>query len=122
MLTKHIGKRVGRNSLLSAHGTSAGGAAVAITIAAATNKRHLVHHVQWSYDTAPTGGMLTITSAGVTKFEVTISAAGPGGFGISIVSGVGEAIVITLAGGGGAVVGKINAQYNTEVDRLEYGK
>lgn len=84
--------------------------AAVITLTAVENRRHTVHFVQWSYTAAPTGGRLTIDVGGVTKFDVDITAAGPGGFNLYIVAGVNQEVVITLAAPGGVVVGKLNAQ------------
>ena len=117
MLTKNIGKRMPRASLKNAHNTSAGNDVATVTLAATPGRIQYVHHVQWSYNPAPTGGRLTITVAGNTKFEVDILAGGPGGFGIELAGGVNEAIVITLAAGGGGVVGKLNVQYTTEGEK-----
>lgn len=93
--------------------TSAGGAAVSITLAAVTgpDRKRVIDRVDWSYSAAPTGGRLTIASGAQATYDLDIAAAGPGvvdfsrgGFkGLAATS-----LVVTLAGGGGAVVGKLN--------------
>jgi hypothetical protein len=92
-------------------GTSAGGAAIAITLAAVAARRNGVKSIVFSYNTLPTGGRLTITDNAVTVFDIDVPAAGQ--FQIPLPDGVqnlavNTALVATLAGGGGAVVGKIN--------------
>lgn len=89
------------------------GAATAaiITIAAVADNRHILHAVQWSYSAAPTGGRLTVEDgAGTVIFDVDITAAGPNELKPFITGSINTAMVITLASGAGAVVGKLNAQ------------
>lgn len=90
--------------------TSGAGASVAITIAADAVRRRVIDAVHFSYSAAPTGGRLTIASGAQATYDVDITAAGPGqvtfpgGFkGLAATS-----LVVTLAGGGGAIVGKLN--------------
>lgn len=117
MLAKLFGRTTRRDFLLRAsHRPNADTAAV-VTLAAVTDLEHVVHNIQWSYSDAPTGGKLTITVAAVIVWEVDITAAGPGGFGMPIAGDDNEAVVITLAAGGGSVVGKLNVQYTTEPTR-----
>jgi len=72
--------------------------------------RNVIQGVAWSYSAAPTGGGLVITDGTTTLFSVAITAAGvdslifPGGF----TPGASKALVVTLASGAGAVVGKVN--------------
>ena len=83
--------------------------AAVITLAATASKKHYIPRVVWSYDAAPTGGRLTITDDGTTVFDLSITAAGPGVIDVGIESAaVNKAMVITLAAGGGVVVGKVN--------------
>lgn len=114
MLNKSVGKFVSRDSIkLSNHAPSSNVAAV-VTLAATASKKQVLHSVQWSYDAAPTGGTLTIAQGGTTVFIVSITAAGPGGFDITIPGNTNEAVTATLAAGGGGISGKINVQYTTE--------
>lgn len=89
--------------------------AAVITIPAVESEWHVIDRIDWSYDLAPTGGLLTIAVNGVTKWAESITAAGPGSFDFSAMGGwadenaVGLAVVITLASGGAAVTGKLNA-------------
>lgn len=94
---------------------AAAGAAATITKAAATDRFHVLDWVAWSYDSAPTGGGLTITIGGVTYLDIDITAAGPGmmRFDPPIYNPAetrNEAVVITLDGGGGSVQGKVNVR------------
>jgi hypothetical protein len=120
MLVKVVGQTALRETVRSAVHVPAAATAAVITIAAVANRKHWIHNIQWSYSADPTGGRITITSGGVTKFDVDVTTGGPGGFGLEIVGGVNEEIVITLASGGGTVVGKLNAQYSTETNVTEY--
>jgi hypothetical protein len=96
------------------HATSDANDTAVITLAAATDTIHALDSLQWSYSAAPTGGKLTIAIGGSTVWEVDITAAGAGP-NIIFPKGVyqttgNEAMVLTLAAGGGAIVGKLNAQ------------
>jgi hypothetical protein len=85
-------------------------AAAVVTLAAPTRGRKAVAYVVWSYSAAPTGGRLTMASGADTFFDIDITAAGPGA--LKPVPLPGEdatSIVVTLAAGGGGVVGKLNA-------------
>lgn len=96
----------------------AGATAAVLTYAAVTGKRHIISQVIWSYDTAPTGGALTIQDvSGTTIFSINISAAGPGfiTFDPPICGAANNtAMIVTLASGAGAVVGKVNARHWVE--------
>jgi hypothetical protein len=119
MLTKLIGQRALRTTIRSAQETSADNGAATITLAAVASRSHFVHHLQWSYNGSPSAGRLFITSDGVTKFDVDVTTGGPGGFGLELIGGVNETVVITLAAGGAGVIGKLNVQYTTESNRPE---
>ena len=97
------------------HATHAPAAATAavITIAAEAEVVHVLDQIEWSYDAAPTGGRLTVTIGGTTVLDLSITADGPGfiPFPKGLYGTVNQAVVITLASGGGTVVGKINATY-----------
>jgi len=121
MLTKIVGNKLSNNNVLPKSHYPTGNTAAVITIAAVADQRIIIDSIQWSYSGAPTGGRLSITDGGVTIFDIDITAAGPGGFGLTLpASGglkspaAGSAIVITLAAGGAGVTGKLNAQVSIE--------
>lgn len=94
---------------------AAGNAAAAITVAAETENYWVLDFISWSYSAAPTGGKLTVTINAVSVYEVDITAAGPGVIDFAhhpLYTGVkNQALVVTLAAGGGTVVGKVNIRY-----------
>lgn len=92
----------------------AAGAATAavVTILAEATGRHVLCRIVWSYSAAPTGGKLTITGEGTT-LEFDITASGPGSLPLTYVGVKNTNVVVTLASGGGAVVGKVNVEYYT---------
>lgn len=71
---------------------------------------HVINGVAWSYSAAPTGGRLTITDDGNTVLDIDITAAGPGSlcFAHPLKGTANKAVVVTLAAGGGVIVGKVN--------------
>lgn len=88
--------------------------AAVITISALAEERWAVIQIFGSYDATPTGGKVTVTSAGVTIFEIDLPAAGPfnGLLGDApIQGGKNEDVVITLAAGGSGKIGKLNVAY-----------
>ena len=92
------------------HSPAAATAAV-ITIAAVAAKQHNIDCVVWSYSAAPTGGNLKVEDgAGVTVFSMDITSAGAGfiPFNPLMRGSVNTAMIVTLASGGGSVVGKVN--------------
>ncbi len=96
---------------LAAHrAVSGAGAAVSLTYAAVPGKRHVITGVHCGYDAAPTGGLLTIEDvSGTIIYRIPITAAGaaPINFPEPITTAaVNTALIITLAAGGGAVLGK----------------
>lgn len=92
--------------------TPAANTAAVVTYAAQPNLRHVVTGLAWSYSAAPTNGNLKIEDIlGTTVFSIDITAAGAG----VIVfpqpkksATANTAMIITLAAGGGAVVGKLS--------------
>lgn len=84
--------------------------AAVITLVAVPEQRQKLRFVAWSYSAAPTGGALTITGLeGGATWEVAITAAGPGAMIMPQLTGrVNTDVVITLATGGGTVVGRLN--------------
>lgn len=114
MLTKILGNSAlpTANALIDSHFPAAATAAV-VTLAAIEFKRRVVARIVWSYSAAPTGGKLTITGEGTT-FEFDITAAGPGSLPLCYVGAENTAVVVTLASGGGTVVGKLNVEHYIE--------
>ena len=94
----------------------ADGSDTAITLTASTGRVHVIYGIRWSYSAAPTGGGLTIVDdAGTpnTLFQIDIIAAGQD----SIFFPEGKQIsggVITLAGGGGVIQGKLHIDHRLE--------
>ena len=81
---------------------------VAVTLAAQAGMRHHILGVTWSYSGAPTGGRLSTTGLEGDEFDVDITAGGPGAMLMPpAVSTRGGEVVVTLAAGGAAVVGKL---------------
>jgi hypothetical protein len=92
------------------HAPAAATAAVITKAAAGAGIHHVISGIAFSYSAAPTGGNLTITDGGVTVFNIDITAAGWGqiNFDEPIMGDANAAMVVTLASGAGAVVGKVN--------------
>ena len=85
--------------------------AAVVTYAADPNAAHIISGIAWSYSAAPTGGNLKIENgSGVTVFTMDITAAGPGYiyFEPAKKGGLNTAMIVTLASGAGAVVGKVS--------------
>ena len=94
--------------------TAAANTAVVITLAAQTGYRHYLVQLIWSYSATPTGGRVTITGLKGDDYDWDITAAGPGPANFPPIAGdVSTAVVVTLAAGSGAVVGKLNVAYVT---------
>lgn len=111
MINQNLNRNIGPGAVSAKIHVPAANTACVITIAADPVRKHVCHLVQWSYSTAPTGGRLTIEDgAGTVVFDVDITAAGPGGLTLFISGSANKAMVITLAAGGAAVQGKLNAQ------------
>lgn len=84
-------------------------AATVVTYTAVANGRHCLDKVQFSYSAAPTGGRLTVEDgAGNVVKDLTITAAGPLSVDLSMIGTPNTAMIITLADGGAAIVGKMN--------------
>jgi len=113
MFIRNAGTQISGAGPLNKVVTSAGGAAGVITIAAVVDKRHILHKLVWSYNTTPTGGRLTVTG-GLNALDLDVSNAGPGSLSINYVCIANTAMVITIASGGGAVVGKLYIEHQTE--------
>jgi hypothetical protein len=86
------------------------GAASTITYVASPGNSHTISGVAWSYGASPTGGNLLIQDGSNTILNLDITAAGPGVivFPRPKKGTPGANLVITLAGGGGSVQGRVN--------------
>ena len=100
---------------MSQYATAAADTAVTITLAAGTLKEHRVHGIIWSYDADPTGGALTIADDVGNNMSVDITTGGPGFLPLPVLSTEGDAVTITLAAGGGTVVGKLTVIMDFDV-------
>lgn len=90
--------------------TATNAAAVLTFPAPGDNYAWVLPAVVWSYSAAPTGGALTVTDGTSTYFQITITAAGPGFIApLNFQMQENASMVLTLADGGAAVVGKLNA-------------
>lgn len=114
MLVRITGHKSNPSRIVTGTHLPAANTAAVVTVTAVTGKTITLHGVQWSYSTSPTGGKLTIASNSVTLWEGEITAGGPGGFNFCLPGTRGQNMVITLASGTGACVGKINVQYVIE--------
>ena len=98
--------------------TSAQGGAnadVTVTILGLPNLRHRIYTVGWSYSAAPTAGKVSSTGLEGNQTDLDITAGGIGQLPYPPVDGrVGTAVSVTLAAGGGTVVGKLVIKYESE--------
>lgn len=115
MLTRSLQNgnlNIGSVSNLS-HFPAAATAAV-ITVAAVTDRRHIVHAILASYSATPTGGRLTVKSASTVLVDLDLAIAELVEINNPIVAEYGEELEIRLYSGAGTVVGKLNALVTTE--------
>lgn len=89
--------------MISQHTPAADTAAV-VTLAADAAYRNRIKRISWSYSAAPTGGALTVVY-GSTTLTWHIAAAGPGQIELDLIGAQNQAIVCTIAAGGGAITG-----------------
>lgn len=91
--------------------TAAVNTAVVITIAHNILNSTRLKTLSWSYNAAPTGGLVTVVVNAVTILQLDITAAGPGFVDLGA-AGLECAnnfdVVITLAAAGAAVAGRLN--------------
>lgn len=83
-------------------------AAAVVTITGQTGYKIIVTQVFWSYNSAPTGGAITITDS-TTTLSLDITAAGPGSITFTPPLAFAEdaTVTVTLADPGGAIVSKV---------------
>ena len=90
----------------------AGDTVATIVLAApGAGRRNVISGVAWSYTAAPANGNLRIhDGAGHTFLSVDIIAGGPGfiPFDPGLGAGSNRQIILTLAAGGGVILGKLN--------------
>jgi len=99
--------------------SSAGAAAVVTKNPVGAGWAYVVSSISWSYSSAPTGGRVTIVdSGGDTLDDFDITAAGPGErvYEWPIQGVPGNGMTITLAGGGGSIVGKLRVGIKVRSD------
>jgi hypothetical protein len=97
---------------------AADGSDTAITITAIAGRIHVIHGIRWSYSAAPTGGALTVVDDAAspnTLFQVDAPAAGYKEIVFDPPREVGQGVglVITLAGGGGVIRGRLAVDRST---------
>lgn len=114
MFTRQVSHKSNRAKIIRANHLPVANTAAVVTVNAATGLTHTIHGIQWSYSTSPTGGNLLIQSNGVTLWSVDITAGGPGGYNFTMPATPNQNLVVTLASGTGACVGKLNVQYVSE--------
>jgi hypothetical protein len=114
MFGRLVGHTSDRARPVAANNTPAANTAAVVTVAAVAGKTITLHGCQWSYSVSPTGGRLTVTSNGVSLFDVDVTSGGPGGFNFCIPGTHDQNLVVTLASGTGTCVGKLNVQYVIE--------
>ena len=82
-----------------------------MTLAATTGKAWVITALSWSYNAAPTGGLVTVQDRATTVLELAITATGPGEVSLplaGVAGSTGNAVTVTLAAAGAAVTGRLN--------------
>lgn len=95
------------------HNPAANTAAV-VTVAGSASNTHRLHRIDWGYDANPAGGSVQVSVGGsVVWGPIPITTGGPGfqDFRAPIEGDLNEALVVTLAAGGGSVSGALAIQY-----------
>lgn len=111
---------VERDYIPLSSGPSGANAPAVVTIQRRSGARIQLGFCHVSYSAAPAGGRLTISDTDVPKVDLDLTTAGvqlfsmPGD-GISFEAG--QAVTVTLAAAGAAVVGKISLGYRYIYDR-----
>ena len=79
-----------------------------VTITGQAARKVVISQVIWSYNSAPTGGAITIAD-GTTTLSWDVTAAGPGSvtFTPPLAFAVGANVTVTIADPGGAIVSKV---------------
>jgi hypothetical protein len=84
-----------------------------VTITPSATEQVLIASVDWSYSATPTGGNIKIEGGGNTYWQWDITAGGPGfrEWKRPKKFPLGEEITITVAAGGGGIVGTCNSEH-----------
>lgn len=108
---QRVGNRVKKEAFIpdaDHHDHAAGDVTIILAVPPAAAHAWRFDYVHYSYNAAPAAGRLTITD-GVATYLLDITAAGPGWVPFDTTRWAeGAAVTITLAGGGGAVIGCLN--------------
>lgn len=86
--------------------TATGGSAATVTLASpGATLRWAFTGIFFSYDSAPTGGQVTLSVNGVAMIDFYVTSAGPGfiPFERPMIAGANQAVTLVAAGGGGSV-------------------
>jgi hypothetical protein len=106
-------QEVGVAATAAANTVSATNAAATLTFAATAAKRWRLAAVEWSFSANPAAAAALTVKDGVdTVWSVDITTGGPGFLPIDpdVIGTVNTALEVSLAAGGAAVVGKVNAR------------
>lgn len=96
--------------------TSGANAAASITLVGSPSQRHKIQQITWSYAAAPTGGRISTTGLEGDELDFDVTAGGPGGLALppSAYGTVNGTVVVTIAAGSGAIVGKLSVFHELE--------
>lgn len=106
MLTRQTGQIASPRDVVCNYTT--GTTAQTIVFSSVADGCNVVHGVQWSYNTTPASGRLTVSTPSATLLDVDITSSGPGGFIAFLRSGVNESLTVTLAAA--TATGKLSVQ------------
>jgi len=86
-----------------------------VTYAAVAGTYHVLQSLHFSYNDDPAGGRVYVELGGVEVFSQYITRGGPGPLPLCppIVSGVGQAMAVTLAAGGAGITGALVCRHFT---------
>lgn len=96
--------------------TAAVNTAVVVTINGVASQAIRITSLSWSYNSAPTGGVITVVVNAVTILQLDVTAAGPGFVELppgGLECALGQSAVITLTAAGAAVAGRVNVSSYT---------
>lgn len=117
MIVKQFTYTVPASAVTSRQVTASPNTSAVITLAAVPGPppfRHAAHQVQWSYSAQPSGGKIQIQDGAAVILDLDIIAGGPGALSAWFSSSPGNALTITLFGGGAGIIGKLSAQTTDE--------
>jgi hypothetical protein len=113
MLSKHLNRILTKSRIQNLVNVPASNTAAVITVNGVTGSFIAVHRIEWSYSGTPASGRLTI-SDGSTKFDIDITASGPGAMNVMKFGTDASTVTITLAAAGVGITGKLNADISIE--------